>query len=164
VGKPRKRGRPTREEVEERDRLLAITGQVYAPKRRPFKKPRPSETPQSPSEDPLRVSPDLHTPSAQRTEVAEEVSSRERWSKQGREGEVAVGYAGPAGSRSAADDSGNELSTEAAQSPSDRLLHKSNERAQTWSMLGKESHQGQSPLGQTSEMLQNLSPSAPPSK
>lgn len=138
----RKRGRPTKEEAELRDRQLAATGQTYEPKKRPAKKPRPSGTPSSFAEAVLETSPGLQTPLMQQVEPKEETSSgRRRSRRQREEGESSQ----QALTRSPLDDSGNERSTDPAQSPSDRLLLRSNERAQAVASVARDVQQAQSP-------------------
>ncbi|KIW83380.1 hypothetical protein Z517_02625 [Fonsecaea pedrosoi CBS 271.37] len=139
--KRRKRGRPTKEEVEERDRKLAEAGQTYEPKRRPAKKSRPSETPSSLSEAVATTSPFMQTPRLQQLTPREETSSGKRRSKRQRdEGESTR----PALSRSPGDDSGDGRSTDAAQSPSDRLLARP-ERAQPTTSVARDVQQISSP-------------------
>ena len=139
----RKRGRPTKEEAEERDRRLAAVGQTYEPKKRPAKKPRPSETPGSLSEPLVGTSPSLQTPIAQRVEAKDESSSGKRRSR--RRGEELSSSQHPP-PRSSPEDSGGERSTDAAQSPSDRLLlQRSGERAQAVSAMARDIQQEQSP-------------------
>lgn len=142
VERRRKRGRPTKEEAEERDRRLAATGQSYEPKRRPAKKPRPSETPVPLSEAHPGTSPALQSPLSQHVDPGEGTSSGKRQSRQHREDGAS---SQPAPPQSPIDDSGNERSTDAAQSPSDRLLLRSNERAQAVPSAARDIQQGQSP-------------------
>ncbi|KAK5273940.1 hypothetical protein LTR99_000804 [Exophiala xenobiotica] len=143
IERPKKRGRPTKEEAEERDRRLAAVGQTYEPKRRPAKKPRPSETPGPLIEPFLGTSPSLQTPIAQRVEAKEESSSGKRRSR--RRGEEVSSSQNPP-PRSSPEDSGGERSTDAAQSPSDRLLlQRSGERAQAVSAMARSIQQEQSP-------------------
>lgn len=142
VERRRKRGRPTKEEAEERDRRLAATGQTYEPKKRPAKKPRPSDTPHSLSETFSTRSPGVETPSAPRTDPQEETSSGKRRRR-------FQNYDDPMSGRqpkSPLEDSGNEKSIEVAQSPSDRLLLRSNERTQALPTVARDIHQqGDSP-------------------
>ncbi|KIV95652.1 hypothetical protein PV10_03278 [Exophiala mesophila] len=117
----RKRGRPTKEEAEERDRRLAASGQTYERKKRPAKKARPSETPGSLSEFAATTSPQPHTPFLQ-LETGHEVSSGRRSMRPQDDDESSL----PAQPRSPPDDSGNERSLDVVPSPSDRLLLRSN--------------------------------------
>ncbi|EXJ73996.1 uncharacterized protein A1O5_02290 [Cladophialophora psammophila CBS 110553] len=139
--KRKKRGRPTKEEAEERDRKLAEAGQTYEPKRRPAKKSRPSGTPSSLAEAPATTSPVMQTPLLQYVGPKEETSSGKRRSRRQREeGESSR----QALSRSPADDSGDGRSTDAAQSPSDRLLARP-ERAQQAASVARDVQQVSSP-------------------
>lgn len=146
VERRRKRGRPTKEEAEERDRLLRAAGQTYEPKRRPAKKPRPSETPGSASEALPGTSPGLQTPQLERAEPREETSSGKKRARRQREEEGSSQRAVP---RSPLEDSGNERSTDAAaQSPSDRLLLRSNERSLAAAAVARDLQSVQSPLSE----------------
>ncbi|KIX01661.1 uncharacterized protein Z518_09387 [Rhinocladiella mackenziei CBS 650.93] len=158
----RKRGRPTKEEAEERDRRLAAAGQTYEPKKRPAKKPRPSGTPSSLSEAlPGTLPGSQTTPLSQHVEPKEETSSGKRRSKRQREEDESSQQALP---RSPLDDSGNERSTEAAQSPSDRLLLRKDERAQAVASGARDVQQAQSPtLEHEPEQRQDDQQSGPPS-
>ncbi|OCT48930.1 hypothetical protein CLCR_05003 [Cladophialophora carrionii] len=137
----RKRGRPTKEEAEERDRRLAESGQTYEPKRRPTKKSRPSGTPSSLSEFVPTTSPVLSTPLQQHIEAKDETSSGKRRSR--RRGDEEGPSQQPL-SRSPLDDSGDGRSTDAAQSPSDRLLARP-ERSQAIASISRDVPQAQSP-------------------
>ncbi len=139
----RKRGRPTKEEAEERDRRLAETGQTYEPKKRPTKKSRPSETPGSLSEAFLTTSPVASTPLLQHIEPREETSSSKRRSRRQHE-EEEEGLSKRRLSRSPPYDSGDGRSTDAAQSPSDRLLARP-ERSQAVSSVSRDFQQAYSP-------------------
>ncbi|OAP63704.1 hypothetical protein AYL99_02931 [Fonsecaea erecta] len=158
--KRRKRGRPTKEEVEERDRKLAEVGQTYEPKRRPTKKSRPSETPGSLSEALATTSPVMQTPRLQQVTPKEETSSGKRRSRRQRdEGESSR----QALSGSPGDESGDGRSTDAAQSPSDRLLARP-ERAQPAPSLARDVQQiSSAPLGSQSGGKQTDPPPGPPS-
>ncbi|KAL2444557.1 hypothetical protein ABEF95_017054 [Exophiala dermatitidis] len=129
VERRRKRGRPTKEEVEERGRRLAMTGQTYEPKKRAPKKLRLSGTPGSTAEVRPGSSPGLHAPREHPPERNEEASSVTRGPRQQTEEDDLSQQAVP---QSPLDDSGNEKSAGAAESPSDRLLlrSRSGERAQ----------------------------------
>lgn len=143
VERRRKRGRPTREEAEERDRRLAAVGQTYEPKKRAPKKLRLSGTPGSLSEARIGTSPGRHTSMLQQLEHTEEGSSLRRASRQQPAEEDPIQqHSGP---QSPLDDSGNERSTDAAQSPSDRLLLRSGERAQAVVAMGPNIAEAQSP-------------------
>ncbi|KIW22993.1 uncharacterized protein PV07_11229 [Cladophialophora immunda] len=158
--KRRKRGRPTKEEAEERDRKLAEAGQTYEPKRRPAKKSRPSETPSSLSEALATTSPVMQTPRLQQITPKEETSSGKRRSRRQRdEGESSR----QALSRSPGDESGDGRSTDAAQSPSDRLLARP-ERAQPATSVARDVQQIPSPhLEPQTGPKQDNPPSGPPS-
>ncbi|KIW17097.1 hypothetical protein PV08_04288 [Exophiala spinifera] len=144
IERRKKRGRPTKEEVEERERRLALVGQTYEPKRRPAKKPRSSETPAVPADTLPATSPTLQTPDVQRTEPNEGSSSGKRRPRL--RGDVDEHPSSrPAFSRASPEESAGERSTEAAQSPSDRLLHRSTERAQAVAALARDIKQEQSP-------------------
>ncbi|RMZ92338.1 hypothetical protein DV736_g423, partial [Chaetothyriales sp. CBS 134916] len=72
----KKRGRPTKEEAEERDRQLAAEGKVYEPKKRPAKKFRASTgTPGPASETALSPMAQQTTPLPRTSEATEESSS-----------------------------------------------------------------------------------------
>lgn len=79
----KKRGRPTKEEAEERDRLLAAEGKVYEPKKRPSKKFRTSTGTLVPGEEEATAAATgpafsdivAQTPVEQRIEPKEETSS-----------------------------------------------------------------------------------------
>lgn len=74
----KKRGRPSKEEAEERDRALAAEGKVYQPKKRPAKKIRPSsETPASARSGDV-ASFVIRTPTRQTPEMQKEGSSGKR--------------------------------------------------------------------------------------
>ncbi|ETN43619.1 uncharacterized protein HMPREF1541_02778 [Cyphellophora europaea CBS 101466] len=78
VEKRKKRGRPTKEEAEERDRLLAAEGKVYEPKKRPSKKFRASTgTPVPVGGESSNLSPSAQTP-ARTIESKEDSSSGKR--------------------------------------------------------------------------------------
>lgn len=142
VERRRKRGRPTKEEAEERDRRLAATGQTYEPKKRPSKKPRPSDTPHSLSETFSTRSPGVETPSAPRTDPQEETSSGKRRRRYQNYEDPPHGLQ----PKSPVEDSGNEKSIDVAQSPSDRLLLRSNERTQAVAAVARNiQHQDTSP-------------------
>jgi hypothetical protein len=128
----RKRGRPTKEEAEERDRRLAESGQTYEPKKRPAKKARPSEVPSLLAESPLSTSPTMSTPFVQHQEAQEPTSSGKRRVRRQREGEEAQ----QPRTRSPQDSSGDGQSTDPAQSPSDRLLARP-ERAQAVASIAR---------------------------
>jgi hypothetical protein len=146
--KRRKRGRPTKEEAEERDRRLAETGQTYEPKKRPAKKPRPSETPTSFPEGAVATSPVMSTPLQHRDiEPKQETSSGKRRPRKPREEDEAAAVAHHAVPRSPLDDSGDGRSTDAAQSPSDRLLARP-ERSQPISAISRDIQQMQSPYSE----------------
>ena len=155
----RKRGRPTKEEAEERDRRLAETGQTYEPKKRPSKKSRPSETPGPLSEALMTVSPVMSTPSQQHIELKEETSSGKRRARRQREEEDASLQAIP---RSPPEDSGDGRSTDAAQSPSDRLLARP-ERSQPFGPVTRETRQLQNPYFEPHSSLRQDDPPSGPS-
>ncbi|KAI1618086.1 hypothetical protein EDD37DRAFT_255565 [Exophiala viscosa] len=159
----RKRGRPTKEEVEERDRRLAAVGQTYEPKKRSTKRPRPSGTPGSLSEPLAGTSPRLRTPVAQPVPQREETSSSRRRSRRQHEEPAYLARQEPARSPPP-EDSGNERSSGAAQSPSDRLLLRSNERAQGVAAVARDIQQAHSPsIEQDPEQRSDDQQSGPPS-
>lgn len=116
----KKRGRPSKEEAEERDRALAAEGKVYQPKKRPTKKVRPSlETPlPSRTGDFAQVA--VHTPQSRTSETREEGSSGKRKAKRPPREEIASGVE-PTDDHPVSPQYG-------AQSPSDRLLAPHRER------------------------------------
>ncbi|EXJ78214.1 hypothetical protein A1O3_09375 [Capronia epimyces CBS 606.96] len=142
VERRKKRGRPTKEEAEERDRRLAAAGQTYEPKRRSAKKARLSGTPGSLSEPRPGTSPGLPTAMSPRAEHIQEASSEKQRPRQATKQEESPEHAA---ALSPLDDSGNERSTDAAQSPSDRLLLRSGERAQTTATVSRHMVEAQSP-------------------
>ncbi|KAJ9615570.1 hypothetical protein H2200_001645 [Cladophialophora chaetospira] len=157
----RKRGRPTKEEAEERDRRLAETGQTYEPKKRPAKKSRPSETPSSFSEPFHSTSPNMSTPLLQQIQPREEASSGKRRARRLREEEE---LSRPALSKSPPDDSGDGRSTDAAQSPSDRLLARTERSSQAVAPASRDTQQIQSPFPEPySGLRQDDPPPRPPS-
>lgn len=163
VERRRKRGRPTKEEVEERDRRLAAVGQTYEPKKRPAKRQRPSGTPGSLSEPIAGTSPGAQTPLAQTVQEKEESSSGRRRLRRQQEEATSSARQEPAGSPPP-EDSGNERSTDAAQSPSDRLLLRSNERAQAVAAVARDIQPTHSPsFGQDPEQRSEDQQSGPPS-
>ncbi|EXJ88436.1 hypothetical protein A1O1_05366 [Capronia coronata CBS 617.96] len=141
VERRRKRGRPTREEAEERDRRLAAAGQIYEPKKRSAKKARLSGTPGSFTDPRPGTSPGMETPLSQHAEHLGEASGGRRRPKQQLEKEGSPRHAAP---QSPLDDSGNERSTDAAHSPSDRLLLRSGERAQAAALVSRSTGEAQS--------------------
>lgn len=163
VERRRKRGRPTKEEAEERDRRLAATGQTYEPKKRPAKKPRPSDTPHSLTEGFSTMSPGVETPSVQRTDPLEETSSGKRRRRYQNYDDPPQGLQ----PKSPLEDSGNERSIDVAQSPSDRLLlrSRSNERTQAVAAVTRDIHQQDRspPLKQEPDQRQEEPISASPS-
>ena len=160
VERRRKRGRPTKEEAEERDRRLAATGQTYEPKKRPTKKIRPSDT-YSLSESIATRSPGVETPTILRTDPQEEAFSETRERGYGEDEELSQQRP----TKSPPEDSGNERSTDVAQSPSDRLLLRSNERTQAIATVARDiQQQEQSPqLKQETEQRLDVLPPGPPS-
>lgn len=112
---PKKRGRPTKAEAEERDRQLALEGKVHTTKKRPAKKPRPSI---DPSFDDVReeeaAQPLLETPSSAVIQAVEQTSSGRRRARrpEARGQEEDDGAAGDV----------PEIAVSGAESPSDRLL------------------------------------------
>lgn len=116
----KKRGRPSKEEAEERDRALAAEGKVYQPKKRPAKKARPSmETPLTVRTSDVSAA-TVHTPMTQTSEVREASSSGKRRTKRQAHEEESQGH-----------DRREERSVSSqppARSPSDRLLATHRER------------------------------------
>lgn len=123
VEKRKKRGRPTKEEAEERDRLLAAEGKVYEPKKRPSKKFRASTgTPIPVGGEPSNLSPSSQTP-AKTIESKEDSSSGKRRLRRQASG-LSVQPPPPVSPvRRAGDDPDRT-----AESPSDRLLARISER------------------------------------
>ncbi|KPI43224.1 uncharacterized protein AB675_7129 [Cyphellophora attinorum] len=83
LDRPKKRGRPTKEEAEERDRLLAAEGKVYEPKKRPSKKTRTSTGAPVPAEEATTASAssDVTQTPLQRIDFREDSSSGKRRSR-----------------------------------------------------------------------------------
>lgn len=152
----RKRGRPTKEEAEERDRMLAASGQTYERKKRPIKKARPSETPGSLSEFAATTSPQPHTPFLQ-LETGQDASSGRRSMRPQDDDDSSL----PAQPRSPPDDSGNERSLDVVPSPSDRLLLRSNV-AQAISAVSRDAVPDQSPTFQQDRPFALPSDEQPP--
>jgi len=122
----RKRGRPSKEEVEERDRALAAEGKVYEPKKRASKKSRVSTSTGDAAEGSAAPSSRAATPVRQLVEPKEESSSRKRRSKRQPDEE-------DPDRRSNLLTLNTETKAEApsertVQSPSDRLLHRHTEQ------------------------------------
>jgi hypothetical protein len=111
----KKRGRPTKEEVEERTALLAAEGKVYEPKKRPSKKFRASTGTPIPLSERTPTSPALQTPLPQTAEVKEDSSSGKRRSKRQSSLVGAPGEEPVSPTARVAEERG-------AESPSDRLL------------------------------------------
>jgi hypothetical protein len=119
----KKRGRPTKEEAEERDRQLAAEGKVYEPKKRATKKFRASTgTPVPISEAPFPISPVAHlTPLPQTVEAKEDSSSGKRRSKR----RASLTQGEPSSPVTRLTDAKDD---KAAESPSDRLLARFGDR------------------------------------
>lgn len=131
----KKRGRPTKEEAEERDRALAAEGKVYEPKKRQTKKFRASTgTPGALPESGFTPSPATHTPLPQTIEAKEETSSSgKRRSK--RQGSLTTqGQAEPS---SPTTRMSGDKAEKAAESPSDRLLARFGDRAAERAVSGE---------------------------
>lgn len=111
----KKRGRPTKEEVEERTALLAAEGKVYEPKKRPSKKFRASTGTPIPVSERTLTSPTLQTPLLQTAEVREDSSSGKRRSK--RQSSLIGAQADEPMSPTS-----RPVDERAAESPSDRIL------------------------------------------
>jgi hypothetical protein len=125
VEKRKKRGRPTKEEAEERDRLLAAEGRVYEPKKRPSKKFRASTgTPIPVTGEPSNASPSSQTP-AKTIESRENSSSGKRRLRR-QASQLSVQPPNQPGSpvRRVGEDAVERM----AESPSDRLLARISER------------------------------------
>lgn len=129
----KKRGRPTKEEAEQRDRVLAAEGKVYEPKKRPTKKFRTSTgAPGLLPETEGTTSSTVQTPLPQSTETKEETSSSgKRRSK--RQGSLVGAEPSSPTMRMASD--------KAAESPSDRLLARFSDRGPERSFSGDASRQ-----------------------
>jgi hypothetical protein len=125
VEKRKKRGRPTKEEAEERDRLLAAEGKIYEPKKRPSKKFRASTgTPIPVTGEPSNASPSSQTP-AKTVEPREDSSSGKRRLRRQASG---LSIHPPGQPASPMRRVGEEPSERMAESPSDRLLARISER------------------------------------
>lgn len=160
----KKRGRPTKEEAEERDRRLAETGQIYEPKKRPAKRSRPSETHSLLPESLPSTSPIMSTPLLQHVEPREETSSGKRRSRRQQDGEGEGEESSRQDpSRSPPDDSGDGRSID-AQSPSDRLLARP-ERSQAVASVARDVQQTRSPYLEPQQPAPRPDdpPSGPPS-
>ena len=120
----KKRGRPTKEEAEERDRQLAAEGKIYEPKKRPTKKFRASTGAPIPISDTgFPLSPTAQTtPLPQTAEAKEESSSGKRRSK--RQASLTQGEPSSPTTRM-----GDAKDEKPAESPSDRLLARFGDRA-----------------------------------
>lgn len=118
---PKKRGRPSRAEAEERDRRLALEGKTHQPKKRPSKKLRPSIMEPLELKTEEILTPALQTPVTQSTAPRDESSSGKRRSrrKTGDETLIATGMS---------TEETNEREMAVAESPSDRLLASHRER------------------------------------
>lgn len=114
----KKRGRPTKEEVEERTAMLAAEGKVYEPKKRPIKKFRASTGTPIPLSERTPPSPAVQTPLPQTVEAKEDSSSGKRRSKR-----QSIGLQTQGEPASPTTRTGDE---KAAESPSDRLLARFN--------------------------------------
>ena len=112
----KKRGRPTKEEVEERSALLAAEGKVYEPKKRPLKKFRASTGTPIPTSERVTTPAAEQTPLLQTIETKDDSSSGKRRSQ--RRSSVLESHTQVEPS-SPTTRAGEEKS---AESPSDRLL------------------------------------------
>jgi hypothetical protein len=152
VEKRKKRGRPTKEEAEERDRLLAAEGKVYEPKKRPSKKFRASTgTPIPVTGEPSNLSLSSQTP-AKTIESREDSSSGKR---RRRRQASQLSVQPPGQPASPIRRIGEDPSERLAESPSDRLLARIGERAP-----GERSVSGGS--GEASSFLRAQQPPQPP--
>lgn len=145
----RKRGRPSKAEVEERTRRLAAEGKEYQPKKR-AKKMRASLPPESaePKEE-ESATPLLQTPSARAPEPPAEDSSngKRRSKRQTREESPTV----PTGATTEGGptDEGQEPEPSVAESPSDRLLASHRNRGSVGSSLSRHTQQESDTLEQS---------------
>ena len=112
----KKRGRPTKEEVEERTALLAAEGKTYEPKKRPSKKFRASTGTPIPVSELTPTSPTVQTPLPQTVEAKEDSSSGKRRSKRQSSLQGLQTQEGPSSPTTRTGDD------KPAESPSDRLL------------------------------------------
>lgn len=112
----KKRGRPTKEEVEERTAILAAEGKVYEPKKRPSKKFRASTGTPIPMSERVASSPLLQTPLPQTVETKEDSSSGKRRSKR------RPSLMGLQTQPEQPSPTARPMEEKAAESPSDRLL------------------------------------------
>lgn len=118
---PVKRGRPTKQQVEEREKKLALEGKVYVPKKRPAKRLRTSlalESGVAKEEESAR--PLLDTPNARAPELPEDTSSGRRRRRHTRDQSPLAGYGGS--EEAERQETEAEPESNVAQSPSDRLL------------------------------------------
>jgi hypothetical protein len=153
--KRKKRGRPTKEEAEERDRILAEQGKVYEPKKRPSKKFRASTgTPVPVGEGPSTFIPHEETP-ARTIEPKEDSSSGKRRSRRPA-GQLSIL---PPGQPSSPPRRIAGESSKAVESPSDRLLARYSERAIDRATAGPAAT-SQNTIPETQQL--QPSPSAPP--
>ena len=129
----KKRGRPSKEAVEQRDKELAAKGEVYRPSKRKPRKPDalagspllPLTLPES-SASSTSAAPQLETPLRQTFDVKEENSSGKRKRRRTRDDNQEAEQA-PI-SAPTRDEPSNTGSMIPAQSPSDRLLARGVER------------------------------------
>lgn len=140
----RKRGRPSKAEVAERDRQYAARGEVYVSKRR-HKKARTSLAPEGadrPEEE--SSTPLLQTPTLRTAEPVQESSSGRRRKRQLRE-ESPIETIHPT---TEIQQTTTEPETEPsiAQSPSDRLLLSHRDRGSVGSSLSRPTQQENEPL------------------
>lgn len=142
----RKRGRPSKVEVEERTRRLALEGKEYQPKKRPAKRIRSSLPPDglgAKEEYARELTPLLQTPSTTQIELAEDGSSGKRRSRRQTRGEATPEPTNTEGfSNTSLDGSGLEVHV--AESPSDRLLA----RGSVGSSLSRPTQQGSDNMDQ----------------
>lgn len=148
----RKRGRPNKEAVAERTAKLAAEGKVYQPKKRPTKRPRPSEGPEARDMKNEEAStPLLQTPTTRIAEPTERSSSGKRRARRQDRGESP-----PAGVSAGTETQQIELGPEheqesilsAAESPSDRLFPGHRDRGSVGSSLSRRTQQESDTLEQ----------------
>lgn len=142
---PRKRGRPTKQDVEERERKFAAEGKVYVPKKRPVKRVRTSLAPEStaPKED-ERTTPLLQTPTTTLLKPVEETSSGRRRRRQIREESPLAVFS--AGVEPYQQEVEQEPESNLAESPSDRLLLSHRDRGSAGSSVSRPTQPGSETL------------------
>ena len=139
----KKRGRPSKAEVEERTRRLALEGKQYQPKKRPTKRPRhslPVDVFGTKQEDIESPTPLLQAPIATIFEPGREESNETRRYRRSIREELTPEPTNTEGhSATSLDESG--LDVPVAESPSDRLLASHRDRGSVGSSLSRPTQQ-----------------------